>query len=158
MKVRLNFSITEPLKARLDRYCEGVGRTASDVVRQLILEYLDDDLPLPDLSDDSGLERRSSLLLPHEVLDAFDRKTRAFRVTKSRLVSGLLRLFLFQRENVDSDVLRNKHKEVLTKLVKALLTPSYDVSASGVPAYVEPLAEAIELLDIEVEEHHECRS
>lgn len=147
MKVRLNFSISEALYARLGRYCDEVGMTQSSLVRQLILEYLDDEVPLPDLTIESGMERRTSLLLPHQVFESFEGKAKTFRVTKSRLVSGLIRLFLEKRENVNVDVSDEPdYKGALEDLVRTIIScdDDYDL-LTKLPLALAP---AVELLGL----------
>ena len=145
MKVRLNFSITESLYARLCRYSDMVGMTQSSLVRQLILEYLDDEVPLPDLTIESGVERRTSLLLPHQVSESFEEKAKAFKVTKSRLVSGLIRLFLDKRENVKFDVFHDPYRVALENLVIAIIEADNDDLSMKLSSVLEP---ALDLLGL----------
>ncbi len=145
MKVRLNFSVSISLYDDLSSYCNSVGRTPTDVVRQLILEYLDNDIP-SSCFEVSGRERRTSLLLPYGVLKVFENKAALLGMTKSRLVSSLIRYFLSSKKNVDFDVSREQqYRAALLKLVNCV----NDNFCPGKESFVKALEEATNLLGIE---------
>jgi len=109
----------------------------------LILEYLDGDLPHPDYVRDPGYERRTSLLLPYEVFESFSAKAEVFKMTKSRIVSGLTHHFL-RRRNVDSDVFID-YRSALTGLVEACINGAGYESDE----YSEALSKAMRLLGLD---------
>lgn len=105
--VRLNYTINEELEADLSTYCELTGRTASDVVRQLMCEVLEEDrtLPLPTAImqfDRNGprRDRRTDMWVPSRALRAFDEKLDAEGYpSKSAVIAYLLNDFLTTRGN-----------------------------------------------------------
>lgn len=152
MKVRFNFSISVQLSDRLSLYCSTVGRTPTDLIRQLILEYLDNEIPLPDLTPLAGPEKRTSILLPDSILRSFGAKADAYAASKGRIVSGLVLLFLGRRR-VYSDVYAPDYKKVLEDLVGEILETPLDWDYSEVPP---ALGRAIKLLKKEMPDG--CRS
>jgi hypothetical protein len=97
-KARLNFVIPDDLDHRLTAYCEAVNRTPTDVVRQLVLEWLEGDssLPGPALVHPSG--RRTNILLSHASREALETKiSNEGHATTSAAVSMLLARFLAGR-------------------------------------------------------------
>lgn len=77
-QVRLNYAISKETEKNLSSYCELTGRTASDVVRQLICEVIDGDIKLPAPNvvaerDRTGprRERRTDMWLAPKIFDWF---------------------------------------------------------------------------------------
>jgi hypothetical protein len=149
VKVRLNFSIHVQLYDRLASYCVCVGRTPTDLIRQLILEFLDGEIPLPDVTHWEGPEKRTSVFLPNEVLLSFDTRAGAYTVSKSRIVSGLVLFFLNKRVDVFSDVLGPDYKKALAELVDEILETPGDWQNDDLPP---ALARAVEILELKKEE------
>jgi len=156
VKVRLNYSIQVSLFDRLGAYCASVGRTPTDLTRQLILEFLDGEILLPDMTPQEGPEKRTSVFMPSDVLSSFDAAAGSYGVPKSRIVSGLVLFFLDRRVdvNVFSDVSPD-YKEALEKLVLEILETPVDW---GVECLPPALKRALDILNLNLEESpSECR-
>lgn len=105
--VRLNYTISEELERSLTDYCELTGRSASDLVRQLICEVLEEDRELPPAArviafDKSSprRERRTDMWVSQQTLSAFDEKLDADGYpSKSAVIAYLLTEFLKNRAN-----------------------------------------------------------
>lgn len=105
--VRLNYSISEDLEAELASYCELTGRTASDLVRQLICEVLEEDRQLPPPATIIALDRngprrdrRTDMWVSSRTLTAFDDKVESEGYPgKSSVIAFLLADFLGSRGN-----------------------------------------------------------
>ena len=138
--VRLNFQITEKAQERLDDYCQWSGRSASDVVRQLVTEYVDGLRPLRG-SVLSLNGRRTNCTLPAPIVDRLDSKASdlGHDSTKGSVISMLLEDFLVWRH--DGAVAFR----LLAKLVRAC-----DQKDRGEDAYLyhEALAEARNIIRI----------
>lgn len=104
-QVRLNYSISQETESDLSSYCELTGRTASDVVRQLICELLDGDRELPDTATIKERERagprrdqRTDMWVSPRILGVLDRKIEEEGYpSKSAVIAWLLRDFLASR-------------------------------------------------------------
>ena len=105
--VRLNYTISESLERTLADYCDLTGRSASDLVRQLICEVLEDDRALPQASEviafdkvSQKRERRTDMWVSPRTLAVFDEKldTGGYP-SKSAVISYLLTDFLESRSN-----------------------------------------------------------
>lgn len=94
--VTYNYSLPKSLAGRLADYCEQTGRSPSDVVRQLMLEYLEGDRIPSGLSGASNKPIvRSSLRLRSTTLKAFENEVAAQgRPSKACVLEALLRAFL----------------------------------------------------------------
>lgn len=113
--VRLNYTISEELEKSLTDYCELTGRSASDLVRQLICELLEDDRTLPPVADIIAFDkssprrdRRTDMWVSSTTLSAFDRKVDIEGYpSKSSVIAYLLTGFLEQRSNhTDQEMVR----------------------------------------------------
>lgn len=104
--VRLNYNISDELDSTLSTYCELTGRTASDVVRQLICEVLEEDRTLPPpasilaFNRSDRRDRRTDMWVPSRTLAAFDERLEADGYPgKSAVIAYLLNEFLTTRGN-----------------------------------------------------------
>ncbi len=97
-KARLNYVIPNDLEERLDVYCRQTGRTPTDVVRQLVCEWLEHDRHLEKAASEHPDGRRTNLLLTHQARTALeDRIIAEGHATVSAVVEALLRPFLASR-------------------------------------------------------------
>jgi hypothetical protein len=105
--VRLNYTISNSIDDLLSGYCEITGRTASDLVRQLVCEVLEDDRPLPPpadivafVRDGDRRDRRTDMWMSAHSLTTFDKKlTEDGYPGKSAVIAFLLNEFLSTRAN-----------------------------------------------------------
>jgi len=89
--VRLNFQITTEAETRISDYCKTTGRSASDIVRQLVSEYLDGFRELgPNVPALNG--RRTNCTLPPRMVTKLDMRVRAIGpgASKGLVISNLL--------------------------------------------------------------------
>jgi len=107
--VVLNYSLPNELETRLDTYCDQTGRTASEVVRQLVLEYVEGDRVLTGVAPavTPGRDSRSSLRLRSATLRAFEEKLSIERAapTRGSALSLLLSNFLDRTKAAPSRVI-----------------------------------------------------
>lgn len=94
---KLNYVIPEMLEEALAKYCEQTGRSASDVIRQLLSEYVYEDrkLSTPARPVTSGV--RSNMMLPNVTLDALDQKLASEGGTRGGAIARLLSDYLENR-------------------------------------------------------------
>lgn len=95
--VTLNYSLPKDLSSRLDDYCERTGRTASEVVRQLVLEFVEGDRSIRSLDYEPDVESaaRSSVRLRASTFKAFDQKVTDENLrSKGAVLACLLTAFL----------------------------------------------------------------
>ena len=105
--VRLNYTISDAINEQLSNYCELTGRTASDLVRQLVSEVLEEDrkLPKPEivetfLSSSERRDKRTDMWMSSRYLEALDEKLEEEgHSTKSGVIAFLLHDFLESRAN-----------------------------------------------------------
>lgn len=105
--VRLNYTISEDLENQLESYCELTGRSASDLVRQLICEVLEEDRTLPPAAKVIAFDkaspkrdRRTDMWVSPVTLSAFDEKVETDGYpSKSAVIAFLLTDFLKNRSN-----------------------------------------------------------
>jgi metal-responsive CopG/Arc/MetJ family transcriptional regulator len=105
--VRLNYTISDSTSDSLANYCELTGRTASDLVRQIICEVLEEDrkLPLPEavtgyLKSGARRDRRTDMWISSVSLVALDEKLeKEGHQSKSAVLSYLIDDFLSTRAN-----------------------------------------------------------
>jgi metal-responsive CopG/Arc/MetJ family transcriptional regulator len=105
--VRLNYTISEELERSLNDYCELTGRSASDLVRQLICEVLEEDRVLPPAAKVIAFdkasprrERRTDMWVSPMTLKTFDSKVEQDGYpSKSAVIALLLTEFLRNRTN-----------------------------------------------------------
>ena len=105
--VRLNYTISDSIDEHLSSYCELTGRTASDLVRQLVSEVLEDDRRLPDqeainafLKKGNPRTRRTDMWMSARYLSALDTKLETENYpSKSSVIAYLLHDFLNARAN-----------------------------------------------------------
>ena len=96
--IKLNYIIPEVLNDALLQYCEQTGRSASDVIRQLLSEFIDGDrkLSIPARESPNGI--RSNMILPSNLLEALDHKLSAEgHGTRGGVIARLLYDFLEHR-------------------------------------------------------------
>lgn len=95
---KLNYVIPEMLDEALNRYCDQTGRSASDVIRQLLSEYIDGDRKLSTPARDAPNGIRSNMMLPTRTLEALDQKLSAEgQGTRGGVIARLLSDFLEHR-------------------------------------------------------------
>lgn len=105
--VRLNYTISETINDQLSGYCEITGRTASDLVRQLVSEVLEFDRTLPEpsvietfLKEGERREKRTDMWMSARYLAALDTKLDEDGYpSKSGVIAYLLHDFLNSRAN-----------------------------------------------------------
>lgn len=105
--VRLNYTISDTTGDQLTNYCELTGRTASDLVRQIICEVLEEDRKLPPpatisayLRANSKRDRRTDMWISSTSLVALDKKLELEgHQSKSAVISYLIDDFLNTRAN-----------------------------------------------------------
>jgi len=104
-KVRFNFVLRDDIEIRLDDYSNTTHRNTADVVRQVLIEWLDGDLLLPHALGDHPIGRRTNITLPSVVRNALeDRVRQDGHVSLSAVVNALLSRFLAPREATQEDV------------------------------------------------------
>lgn len=105
--VKLNYCISEIMDGALTSYCEQTGRNASDVIRQLLSEFIDGDRQLSTPAREVSGGIRSNMMLPARTLDALDLKISAEgHGTRGGVISRLLCDFLENRVgNVFGEIL-----------------------------------------------------
>ena len=100
MKPRLNFVIPDDLDDQLTGYCERTERSQSEVIRQVILEWLEGDRRLPAPAREHPAGRRTNMQLSHVLRAALEAKIgEEGHGTISAVIEALLRPFLAHRTN-----------------------------------------------------------
>lgn len=95
---KLNYVIPELLDDALTRYCEQTGRSASDVIRQLLAEYIDGERELSTPARDTSNGVRSNMMLPGKILEALDQRIASQgHGTRGGVIARLLCDFLENR-------------------------------------------------------------
>lgn len=105
--VRLNYTISQSIDEQLSSYCDLTGRTASDLVRQLVSELLEYDRQLPEpeevnrfLKQGARRDRRTDMWMSARYLAALDEKLEEDGYpSKSGVIAYLLDDFLSTRAN-----------------------------------------------------------
>jgi len=105
--VRLNYTISNSIDVQLGGYCDLTGRTASDLVRQLVSEVLEHDRRLPApatielfLNEGERRDRRTDMWMSARYLCAFDEILEEGNYpSKSGVIAFLLHEFLSARAN-----------------------------------------------------------
>ncbi len=105
--VRLNYTISEQLETSLADYCELTGRSASDLVRQLICEVIEADRKLPAAAEvhtfdkaSPRRDRRTDMWVSSMALQTFDKLVEDGNYpSKSAVIAFLLTEFLKNRSN-----------------------------------------------------------
>lgn len=105
--VRLNYTISQTIDEQLSSYCELTGRTASDLVRQLVSEVLEYDRQLPEpetvntfLKEGERRDRRTDMWMSSRYLAALDNHLEENGYpSKSGVIAYLLNEFLSARAN-----------------------------------------------------------
>ena len=91
ISTRLNFQVSEEAEERLSDYCSTSGRSTSDVVRQLLYEYVEG---VRALTQDVGAlnGRRTNCTLPAALVEKLDVRVRQIGqgATKGMVISNLL--------------------------------------------------------------------
>lgn len=95
---KLNYVIPEVLDEALNRYCDQTGRSASDVIRQLLSEYIDGERELSTPARDTSNGVRSNMMLPAKILEALDQRIASQgHGTRGGVIARLLCDFLEHR-------------------------------------------------------------
>lgn len=116
---KLNYIIPEFLDEALTKYCEQTGRSASDVIRQLLSEFIEGDRKLSTPARDNVNGIRSNMMLPSRTLDALDQKIDdEGHGTRGGVISRLLCDFLEHRLGsiFDETVTINIERSLYNKL------------------------------------------
>jgi hypothetical protein len=104
VKVRLNYAVSDQVAALLEDYCLETGRKATDVVRQVVTDYISLETALPTVAAESG-NSRADVWLHTSVADAFEKRYQVENhPTKSALISYLLSDFLSTRVSNDPTI------------------------------------------------------
>lgn len=113
--VRLNYTISQSTDDQLQSYRALTGRTASDLVRQLVSEVLEGDRPLPSreqinqfLKEGERRDQRTDMWMSARYLAALDTKLEEEEYpSKSGVIAYLLDDFLNARANhADAEMVR----------------------------------------------------
>jgi hypothetical protein len=97
-KERLNYVIPADLEEQLGIYCDRTGRTNSDVVRQLMVEWVEGDRRLAAPATDHPSGRRTNLELTNVLRAALEVKIAdGSHGTNAAVIAALLRPFLAHR-------------------------------------------------------------
>lgn len=97
----LNYVIPEELETALEDYSSQTGRPAHDVVRQLVVEFVEGDRGAPEpRAHPTG--RRTNVVLPERVLGALEHHVGAAHTSKAALIAGLLEDFLAHRRDPET--------------------------------------------------------
>jgi len=100
LKPRLNFVIPEDLDDTLAAYCEETGRSQTEVIRQVVLEWLDGDRRLPAPAREHPAGRRTNMQLSHVLRGALEAKIKEEgHGTISAVIEALLRSYVAHRGN-----------------------------------------------------------
>lgn len=103
--LRINYVIPDELDAQLAIYCERTGRSASDVVRQLIVEWVEGDRRLPAPAKKHPIGRRTNVGLSDAVRAALEAKiAEEGHGTVAAVVAALLAPFLAHRASPEETV------------------------------------------------------
>jgi len=95
---RLNYVISKDVDDGLNKYSEQTGRSASDVIRQLLSEFINGERELAGPPKDATDGIRSNMLLPDKLLDHLDKKIELEKLgTRGGVISRLLHDFLENR-------------------------------------------------------------
>lgn len=114
-KVRFNYVLSDETDRRLAAYCENTHRSASDVVRQVLIEWLDGDLVLQQPAGEHPSGKRTNITLPSVVRNAIEaRLSKEGHVSLSAAVDALLGRFLTARAPTPSDAMTVRLKLPLT--------------------------------------------
>lgn len=97
-KARLNFVIPNELDRKLTAYCDETNRTPTEVIRQLVIEWLEGDRLLAEKARTHPAGRRTNIVLSHASREALESLVRTEgHATTSAAVSALLGAFLAAR-------------------------------------------------------------
>jgi len=95
---RLNFVLPKDLDTALDEYQERTGRSPSDVIRALVVEWLDGTLSLRETASKHPEGRRTNIQVRHNTQGALEARVAAEgHATVSAVVEALLRRWLTHR-------------------------------------------------------------
>lgn len=95
---KLNYVIPKVLDDALTSYCDQTGRSASDVIRQLLAEFIDGDRKLSVAAREIPNGVRSNMILPGRMLEALDAKLASEgHGTRGAVIGRLLYDFLEHR-------------------------------------------------------------
>lgn len=96
-KVKLNFSITAAVETALDDYCAYTGRSVADVVRSVVLEWVEGDRELPKhLGADGPLSKRTNVALAAQTVAELEARLQVTRTPVSTALNALLADSLFK--------------------------------------------------------------
>lgn len=103
-QARLNFVIAPDIASKLDEYEAYTGRKQSAVIRQLVVDWIEGWVDLPDGELEHPEGRRTNILLSWPVRHALNKRVAEIgHPTVSAVVHGLLRAFLDARAPSDED-------------------------------------------------------
>jgi metal-responsive CopG/Arc/MetJ family transcriptional regulator len=100
--IKLNYAVPKVLDDALSNYCEQTGRTASDVIRQLLAEYIEGERTLSTSPKTFGIGIRSNMILPKTLKDLLDSKIAADgEASRGAVIVRLLYDFLEHKIGVE---------------------------------------------------------
>jgi len=116
-KGRLNFTITDDLSGQLSAYCDRTGRSPSDVIRQLVIEWIEGDRQIAGKASEHPVGRRTNIPLGYATLAELDRKVVGEgHVTASAAIAELLTAFLTARGEAKTEETISFGLQIPTKL------------------------------------------
>jgi len=119
-RVRLNFVIAYETERLLGIYCDLTGRTHTDVVRQLVVEWVEGDRSLPDACRSHPEGRRTNIQLTTHSREALEaRVAKEGHITLSAAIDTLLSAFLAARTPSSGDTVTIRLKLPLPAYDKA---------------------------------------
>jgi hypothetical protein len=105
-KVRFNYVLSDEVDRQLTVYCDHTHRTAADVVRQVLIEWVDGDLVLQRPMKDHPIGKRTNIDISSAVRNALEgRVAKEGHVSLSAVVNALLLRFLSARAAPTGDTL-----------------------------------------------------
>jgi len=98
-KARLNYSISDATSVAMEAYCTATSRKAADVVRQVILDYLQEGAePISTVCRVHPSDKRADLWVQSGTIQTLDARCASERhVTRSALIDALVASFLLAR-------------------------------------------------------------
>lgn len=151
-QIRLNYTIPISVTSKLADYCEFTGRSAADVIRQLIVDYVENRIFIrgPIVNVQEG--KRTNLSVNMVILEDFDKKISKIG-TRGSIIAKLLEGYLSNRiysESGDVQSYADCYK-LLKELVKACENRNNKNNTVAEVEYWQSLYASRVFLDAEVE-------
>ena len=96
-QVRLNYTIPLEVESSLSEYCEFTGRSAADVIRQLIVDFNDGKITISRPVENIVDGRRTNLSIKRIIIESFDKKITTLG-TRGNVIVKLLSIYLSSRD------------------------------------------------------------